>query len=146
MKMPDSTISAERDYQASLERGEARDRQYRKEATENVIERLFGVAPEYMTGKPDVFVTVDHMLNEPEKYGFDGNAIRFTEDIANAISASARGLTWHHDLDREEDHIQDAAHYLVFHLARMAVDAILASPYGQECIEDEIDRLAENDA
>lgn len=113
-----------------------------KQALANVTERFYGQSSERgRLCEPSVFVTVDHMLNEPEKYGFDGNAIRFTEDLTNAIMASSRD--W--EYMGTERLPEDWAHAFIFAQARKAVLDILASDFGQQAIADELERLEDDE-
>lgn len=112
----------------------------KQQALANVTERLYGQSSDGLR-EPSVFVTVDHILNQPEVYGFDGNAIRFTEDLANMIVASSRN--WDNlGTDRLPE---DGAHAFIFAQARKAVLNILASDFGQRAIETELESLEEDE-
>lgn len=113
-----------------------------KQALDNVTERLYGQSSELgRLREPSIFVTVDHMLNEPEKYGFDGNAIRFTEDLANAIVVSSKD--W--ESLGTEKLPEDWAHAFIFAQARKAVLDILASDFCQRAIEAELECLEQDE-
>lgn len=144
-QMLDSTISAERRYQERLERGEVQDQRHRPQAQRNVAEKLYGqqhgpIKPR----QPSVHVVVDRMLDDPARFGFDGDAID-ADALAAAIAKAAREWEYYHFTapDKLPD---DPAHALIFKAARVAVTEILASDYGEEQVDDEVDRLAEDDA
>ena|SRR5690242_13993080 len=110
----------------------------------NVIGQLLGHEKSKCFRGPDIFVLVDHMFDQPDKYGFNGNAIRFTEDLANAISRSCWG-DWEWLMENEDRKPDDAAYALIWPLAKQAVLDILASKYGQDVIEAEVEYLRQED-
>lgn len=138
--MLDSTLSAEREYQARLARAERFN--HTAEAVRNVAERLYGQRKPRSDRDASVAVTVDHMLNEPAVYGFDGDGVD-ADDLANAITASCRDWEYYH-FKHPDKLPDDPAHAFILKATRKAVTAILAGAYGQWCIEEELDYLKED--
>ena len=144
--MLDSTISTERRHQEGLERREDEDKRYRDIATRWLVERLYGhghrkdeVIPR---GAPSVFITTDHMLNDPEVYGFDGNSFD-EEDMGAAIVAATKNGDWEwYHFDKPDLVPNDKAHAFILRPARKAVTKILEGAWAQAQIDDRIAELA----
>ena len=152
-RMPDSTISAEREYQAGLERGEKQERRYGKRARERIIEKLWSLdhlpSGTSTKGLPSAWYVAEWMLDDSTTYGFDADAID-TDDLAGAIVAADENgnASLYQDLDDDvfdATRIEDIAHRLVFKQARKAVKAIMDTSQAAMWVEDELLGLAEDD-
>lgn len=148
-KMLDSTDSAERRHQDDLSRREREDNLYRADATRWLVERLYGHGHRkgevILRGAPSVFITTDHMLNDVEAYGFDGNSFD-EDDMGSAIAAATANGGWEvYHFDKPEALPDDKAHAFILRPARRAVTEILEGAWAHSQIDDRIAELAADD-